>query len=362
MPSVQQIVDEARTLINSKDMTKSARLQTAGEDLAGACVMAEDRLRRCQELLQAGYRCEAVSLAEMNPPLLDVLTKLNFPERPLWDELMAMYSMPLGPNISLARASELNRAYSDMSTVRDQVRQYRHLSRARASLVERSALLRDLAAKDPNGHLWREQLAGLEDTLKVDLTNEITRDLGNNDRSRMPYYFAALTAPGWIKPPLPTLIAKVARECLPGFLGRLKQAATADDLAIGDQLLPEWNQLAKYGSIGPEDQSAQRAAQFFERFQKVRDRAAREQEVRQTMDLLKETLTSATSTEEELMGRYANAKALGVKIPQILQSQYEERLKLIDDRKMTKELVYSIIGILMGTLALITFLVLLLRK
>ena len=58
----------------------------------------------------------------------------------------------------------------------------------------------------------------------------------------------------------------------------------------------------------------------------------------------------------------AYAKALGVKIPQILQSQYEERLKLIDDRKMTKELVYSIIGILMGTLALITFLVLLLRK
>lgn len=362
MPSIQQIVDEARTIIKSKDMTKSARLDAASEDLFNACVAAEDRLRRCQELLLAGYRCEAVGLAEMNPPLLDVLAKLNFSERPLWDELMAMYSLPIGPNISLARAGELNKAYSETSIVREIVRRYRHLCRSKSSLVDRSALLRELITKDPNCHLWRDQLAELEETLRVDLTNEINRDLINNDRSKMSYYFASLTASGWIKPPLPSLVSKVAVECLPNFMSRLKKAALADDLSQSDQLFAEWNQLVKFGGFGPENQHAQRAAQYFDRFQQLRDRKAQDQEIRQTMELFKETLVCSTSSEEELMGRYANAKALGIKIPAVLVSQYNERLKLIDDRRTNIHIVYSIIGIIMGTLALITFLVLLLKK
>ncbi len=362
MPSIQQIVDEARTIIQSKDATKSARMQTAAEELAAACHSAEERLRRCQELLLAGYRCEAVSLAEMGPPLLEVLTKLNFPERNVWDELMAMYNFPLGPAISLSRAGELNRAYGDLSVVRDQVRQYRHLCRSRGSLVERAAVLRELAIKDPNCHLWREQLGGLEDAVKVELTDDINRDTANNDRSRMPYYFAALTAPGWMKPPLPSQVSRVARECIPGLLSRLQKAAAAEDVPVGDQLQAEWDQLAKFAGIGPEETYAQRAAQGFARFAQLKGKAVRDRDIRVAMDLLKETLALPTATEEEIMGRYANARALGVKIPGILQSQYGERLGLIESRKSNKQLIYGIAGIALGTLAFIATLILILRK
>ena len=87
MPDHHQIVDQVRALAQATNQSRAAGLDGWAAAYAQACAEVNERLVRCQRLLQQGLRSEAIQLAEIEPRLLDSVAVLDFPERPAWDEL-----------------------------------------------------------------------------------------------------------------------------------------------------------------------------------------------------------------------------------------------------------------------------------
>src|SRR5689334_5480170 len=117
MTGVQRIVDDVRARLAAHDQTLNDRLRLLADEYHAACSEAEARLRRCEEFVRTGHRGEALYLAELDPPLLEVLSVLSFPERKAWGELTGMYDLPEPPPLSLARAKELNKVYAEYAKV-----------------------------------------------------------------------------------------------------------------------------------------------------------------------------------------------------------------------------------------------------
>src|SRR5262245_3768511 len=100
MPNHQSIAEAANAFVASPDHTLSDDLRNLAGDLAALARSTEARLRRCEDYLRRGLRGEAVHLAEIDPPLLEVVKALEFPGRPQWDDLVSRAGLPVGPRIN----------------------------------------------------------------------------------------------------------------------------------------------------------------------------------------------------------------------------------------------------------------------
>src|SRR5207302_1550075 len=77
------------------------------------CEDVNQRLRRCEEFLQRGLRTEAIQFAQVEPPLLDILAVLDFPERSRWAELSLASSLPQVQRLRIESAEALNKAFAE---------------------------------------------------------------------------------------------------------------------------------------------------------------------------------------------------------------------------------------------------------
>jgi hypothetical protein len=361
MTGVQRIVDDVRARLAAHDQTLNDRLRLLADEYFAACTEAEARLRRCEELVRTGYRGEALYLAELDPPILEVLSVLSFPERKAWGELVGMYDLPEAPPLSLARAKELNKVYTDYVTIEPMVKRLRHLSRSRAPIAERAAVLRELYAADRNCPLWADQLDAIEGELRADLIRSLEADLRSGDRARMFEYYAALTAPGWRKPATPAVIAKAAVECLPRMISQLNAAVTRDDLTAAQAARKEWDRVARDAMLLPDDPVAERAASLLDQVERMERRADRDWDRRHTLEAFREAVHRGAPVEE-LTATYDRAREAGAKLPGPLVDQYHRLLARHEQGRDIKQTIFGVVGIIFGAIILITFLVLVLKK
>src|SRR5947209_914413 len=134
MPDYHQIVDQIRGFVQSSDQTRNERLEGLASGYAEACIEVNQRLGRCQWLLQQGLRSEAIQLAESEPKLLGAIATLDFPERADWDELVGIYGLAAAPKLMVEAASFLNEAYAQEEPLQDLLRTHRRLAMQRAPL------------------------------------------------------------------------------------------------------------------------------------------------------------------------------------------------------------------------------------
>jgi hypothetical protein len=361
MQSVQRIVDEVRAQLAAYDQTVTDRIRLLADDYQAACSSAETRLRRCEELIRTGHRGEALHLAELDPPLLDVISALSFPERKTWCELTAMYNLPEPPPLSVHRAQELNNVYAEYAGVSPLVTRLRHLGRARAPLTERAIVLRELCARDANCPLWPEQLVAMETELRNDIIRAFEADLKNGDRSRMLDHYAALTAPGWRRPALPVQVSRVANECLPQLSAQLTFAVSRNDLPGAQQARTQWQRMSQAARLLPNDPIIERAAVQLDRIARMERDAQDDVERRQAIDDLRDAL-HRNAMPDELTRRYDRVKELKARIPKPMLSQYQSSLSKDERRRDTRQMILGVVGMVLGAAALITFLVLIIRR
>src|ERR1700722_10360495 len=112
MLDYQRILDDVQISLDSTSGETLDLLRSAAADYKMACEEVNERLRRCDSFLRRGLRSEAIQLAEIEPVLLDVVTMLDFPDRPQWNNLLAQHGIAPGPSLSLDLAGELNEAYA----------------------------------------------------------------------------------------------------------------------------------------------------------------------------------------------------------------------------------------------------------
>ena len=361
MTGVQRIVDDVRARIAAHDQTLNDRLRLLADDYASACSETEARLRRCEELARSGYRGEALYLAELDPPLLEVISVLSFPERKSWGELTGMYGLPEPGPLSLDRAKELNKVYGDYDKVEPIVKRLRHLSRARAPLAERAAVLRELYSSDRNCPLWGDQLELVETELRAELIRALEADLRNGDRARMFDYYAALTAPGWRKPATPAVIAKAAVECLPRMIAQLSMAVNRDDLPAARNARAELERVARDAMLIPGDPVTERVAVLLTDVGRMERRTDRDRDRRDALEAFREVVHRGAAAEE-LTAAYDRAREVGAKITRPLVDQYQSQLSRHETGRDVRQTILGIVAIVFGAMVLIAFLVLIIRR
>src|SRR4051794_28724307 len=113
MTTYQQTVDELRSLCQAADQVLSESMRESASQYREACLAINNRLRRCEEFLSKGLRSEAIQLAEAEPPLLEALATLDFPELKEWEQLAATYSLTPPQRLLKETAEALNQAYAE---------------------------------------------------------------------------------------------------------------------------------------------------------------------------------------------------------------------------------------------------------
>jgi hypothetical protein len=177
----QRLADEVRSFVRGGDQTFREPLRQLAADYAAACREVNDRLRRCEDFLRQGLRSEAVHFAQAEPPLLDCLAALDFPELPRWTEASLAYGLPAPPPLLSDTAEALNAAYAAEQALAPLLRTHRRLALARAPLGERLGVLRQLEEADRGSPVWQDEVLSLEAARLRQLAAEVETVVAGRD-------------------------------------------------------------------------------------------------------------------------------------------------------------------------------------
>jgi hypothetical protein len=206
MADYHQIVDQIRGFVQSSDQTRNERLEGLASAYAEACAEVNQRLGRCQWLLQQGLRSEAIQLAESEPKLLGAIATLDFPERTDWEELLGIYALAAAPKLLVEAASLLNEAYAQEEPLQDLLRTHRRLATQRAPLRMRIGAMRKLAAQDPNNLVWADDLRAFEKARFRQVQVEAAEAVRLHDSAHVTRLLAEVQGQTWAEPPPKVLV------------------------------------------------------------------------------------------------------------------------------------------------------------
>jgi hypothetical protein len=264
MPDYHQIIDQIRGAVQSSDQTRNERLETLAAGYAEACAEVNQRLGRCQWLLQQGLRSEAIQLAEAQPRLLDAVSMLDFPERAEWDEVVGIYAMASAPRILVEAARFLNEAYAEEEPLLDLLTTHRRLSMQRSPLRSRIGVMRKLVAQDSNNMIWVDDLRIYEKARFRQIQAEAAEAVRLNDGTHTGRLLAELRDQTWVEPPPKALVqgltkadaqlrGQQTRAALADLEVRLNDAFAARDPIRGRIARQEWIAQIATSPLEPDD-------------------------------------------------------------------------------------------------------------
>ncbi|HAD61294.1 MAG TPA: hypothetical protein DCG12_18805, partial [Planctomycetaceae bacterium] len=129
---IHELLESVRVTLASSMNPDREELERLHTELDGEIRIANKRLRECDALLAEGHRSEAIQLAEQEPNLLEVVSILDFPELPEWNDFVVELGLTVTPELQIDIATDLNGAYSDDAPLERLMRKFRVLSLGRA--------------------------------------------------------------------------------------------------------------------------------------------------------------------------------------------------------------------------------------
>jgi hypothetical protein len=263
MPDHYHIVDQVRALAQSTNQVRGAGLDGWAAAYSQACAEVNERLVRCQRLLQQGLRSEAIQLAEIEPRLLDSVAVLDFPERPAWDELTAAYGLPSAARVRVEAAAFLNEAYAQEDPLQNLLRNHRRLALMRAPLKTRIGVLRKLVSHDANNPIWTDDLSALERGRFQQLQSEFADAARRHDADAIAHLLSEIQDPNWTESPPQALLqaikkadtllrAERTRESLRELEGQLNDAFASSDPVRGRIARDRWLAVLGASGLAPE--------------------------------------------------------------------------------------------------------------
>ncbi|WP_428386417.1 hypothetical protein [Mucisphaera sp.] len=154
-----QRIDELLEREGLPDLEEAAALASQYQQQS---LQAQKRLTRCQFLLSANLRTEAVQEADAEPGLLLLIRALELRDFSGWLAFCEQHDLPRPCVFRDDVISEINRAYAAEQRVSPLLREYRFLCAVRAPLTARIAALRALDQHDSDHPGWSKSLVDLE--------------------------------------------------------------------------------------------------------------------------------------------------------------------------------------------------------
>lgn len=337
MTTHHDLIDELRSFIHSSDQTLTDGLKDLAAQYAAACREVNQRLGRCLDNLKRGLRSEAIHLAQAEPVLLDVLSALDFPERPQWDEIAALYGLPAAPALNIDAAKALNEAYAEEKPLEDLLKRHRLLALARAPLAGRLMILRRIASLDALNPVWLDDVREFEKTRLRQMHQEVEDATKRGDTAAVAALAEEVRGTRWeVELPAGLMhhLDAVARQhtqskAMKSLLkseNDLTHAINAFDVARARRLGEEIHGLVKAAALRPGDPVLERvsASLAWIEEQDCREAAARQHEKAER--LLERALDESASREElELQFRAMEKSGRGLSAP--LEARYQARIK-----------------------------------
>jgi len=367
----QRLTDEIRDFLLSGQQKPLGELKVLAQGYADACRESNERLVRCEAFLRRGLRSEAVQYADAGPNLLDLLTLLDFPERPEWDQVVAQNHLPAAPALRLDAAAALNRAYAEVAPLEDLLAQHRRLALARAPLGERLAVMRQIALRDTNNPVWDEDVLAFERVRLRDLRGEV--DLLRRAPVEPPFdvlerLYHEITDAPW-RLPLPAdltgaitqLYARAHHDRLAPkrseLLTALTEALRQKNESLARTAVEEWHVLEPSLQLAADDPLVLRAHEaiaFLARLDGKRAKAAATQDV---VRQLAEAIADPAATLDEVDELYDDATKGGTKpLPSHVEGAYQRRVRQAESSKRFWETFALVVALLFGVSILVGFL------
>jgi len=236
MSDYWSVIDDIRTVLeNTQSIYPEHRetLRRIASNYNDAVGEINGRLRQAIQYLRKGNTGEALRLVETEPNLFDAFAVLDFPERPLWEDVLAAFELPPAAPFHREIARELTDAFAQSAPLEPLLRKHRFLALALAPLSMRLATLRDIAGQDPTNPAWIIDIEAYERERILELRTEVDAILRHPDISKLTLLESELNSPDWRCTKPDDLLFRVQRE-----LHSLKSTATIVSLRnLAEQLL-----------------------------------------------------------------------------------------------------------------------------
>lgn len=337
MSDVQRIVENIQAFINGNDLSMNDDLAGWATGYADACRHLNSRLRECRDLLQKGLRSEALHLAEQHPPVLDVFSTLDFPEREQWRDLCVQYALKEAPALGVAAAQAIGDAYADDADLKALLHTHRTLNVAAAPLPRRIHVLRRIAQNDPTTAYWEDDLRKLERLRLNELPHAINAAAAAEDVVALEGVAGEVQSAEW-RTPVPARLKEsvaAAMEKMHAKQANLEYAATADDLdaaysamdvAECRTLVNRWDELVNAYGTQPGDELTERvttAREWLEEQEAAADLSRRFEEKCASL----QSGIDRDAPTPDLERLYRQITALPLPIPPRLERAYHLRLR-----------------------------------
>jgi hypothetical protein len=374
MADPQRMVEQLRHFLHSADQTAGDALRVLAQEYAEVCAEVNQRLRRCDDFLRQGLLSEAIHFAEQSePPLLDLLALVDFPERAQWDQVVLAYQLPPGPPLRLDTAEALNQAYVQLQPSAQLLREHRRLALARAPLPERLAVMRRLAVLESGNPLWEQDIRDFERARGQELQTEVEQACARQDTDRLSLLLHELLAPAWLVPPSPALAemvrghlsrdsARRGRQQLEQLANALHEAFGARDEELARKLLEEWQTLAHDLEVTPADRLCGDVAAVRDWLHKRVQRQEEERAYLTDLEALEKGLRSARVGEEALQELYNAVATSKQGVPEQVEAAYQERRQTLRRASDRRERLILGLTVGLGTLAAVAFVLFLILR
>ena len=356
---IHELLESVRVTLSSSMNPNREELDRLHGELDNEIRLANKRLRECDALLAEGHRSEAIQLAEQEPNLLEVVSILDFPELPEWNDFVAELGLTVTPELQIDIATDINGAYSEDEPLERLLRKFRVLSLARAPLRSRIDLLRQIARRDPGTSYWKDDLRSYEEVRIRQIADEARDSITKRDFNGIRTISEELHKKSWHAKPDRRVIEKIDKAMveikkldavrqLQRLTADLKQATETDDVDLARELEGKWHKLAQKCDQSAEmfQDTKDEAKQLFKWIREEDSKEEEEAEHAAEVKKLSKVLRSDRSTLEDIYRHYDAVAEYPQGIPDAVQERYDVRIAEIEkQQKFRKIAVMGGVGV-----------------
>lgn len=363
---IHELLESVRVTLASSMNPDKEDLERLHGELDTEIRNANKRLRECDALLAEGHRSEAIQLAEQEPNLLEVVSILDFPELPEWNDFVAELGLTVTPQLQIDIATDINGAYSDDEPLERLLRKFRLLSLARAPLRSRIDLLRQIAKRDVGTVYWKEDLKSYEQVRIRQIADEARDAIAARNYPDIRRLSDEVTKKSWYLKPdrrvterieqamievkkleAVQLLNKVTRE-----MAAAKEMGDEEDVReIGEK----WHSIAAKCDQSSDDflEAKVEVAPLFKWLQKLDEKGEEAERFAADVKKLQKVVRAEKSTLEDIYHYYdIVADYEDFDIPNAVQEKYEARVLQIEKQAAMKKNL-TIGGVAIGVLVLL---------
>jgi hypothetical protein len=357
MREYQYDVMEIRRFVQAADEVVTEQIRELARRYARARCECNERLRWCEELLKKELRDDALQLAREDPPVLELIDALDFPERAQWDEITRTRGLPRPPEFLRSAAEALKEAHARTQTLQNLWRQHRRFALARAPLGARLDVMRRIGAAASHDPVWDEDITSFEKVRIGQLEADANEAVKQDRTDRLQELLEEVRTTPWkAGPPLELLEfieefanrqqAKESRRTLEDLASDLHLALAASDTARARDLCDRWNHEAARAQLSPSDPLYERVRVASDWLADQTRQADEESQRRASLASLQIALESRVSRAElEQLYRDVLSHDPGG-VPEPIEQRYHTRIQALDNARRRRTKIIACAGLL----------------